>query len=311
MNQSRRKFIGQAAGVAGLAFFSKTMLANRIAAASWFEISLAEWSLHKALFAKQIDNLDFPSIARNTYSIGVVEYVNAFFKDKAKDTKYLNELLKRCKDNNVKNHLIMIDGEGDLGTPNASERKKAIENHYKWVEAAKYLGCASIRVNAFGKGSAEEVAGAATDSLSTLGDYAAKENINVIVENHGSYSSNGQWMSGVLSAVNKPNVGMLPDFGNFCVKRDSGQAWGGKCIDEYDKYKGVAELMPFAKGVSAKTYEFDQQGNCVETDYDKMMKIVKDAGFSGYVGIEYEGDKYSEEEGIKKTKQLLERYLTS
>lgn len=304
MSTSRRKFIGQVAGAAGLALFSKEALAKQLAAAPWFEISLAEWSLHKALFANKINNLDFPGLAKNKFGISVVEYVNAFFKDKAKDTKYLNELLKRCKDNGVKNHLIMIDGEGNLGDTSENERKKAVENHYKWVDAAKYLGCSTIRVNAYGQGTAEEVAKAATASLATLGEYGAKEKINIVVENHGSYSSDGEWMSGVLKAVGKPNVGMLPDFGNFCIKRGP-----QSCEEEYDRYKGVAELMPYAKGVSAKTNDFDEKGNCVETDYDRIMKIVKDAGFKGYVGIEYEGTTLEEEEGIKKTKQLLERYL--
>jgi sugar phosphate isomerase/epimerase len=309
MTQSRRAFIGQVAGVAGLALLSKSALANRIAAASWFEISLAEWSLHKTLYGNKMTNLDFPGVARNKFGIGVVEYVNQFFKDKAKDTKYLNELLQRCKDHNVKNHLIMIDGEGDLGNTDEAARKKAVENHYKWVEAAKYLGCATIRVNAYGQGTPEEVSKSAITSLSELGEFASKENINIIVENHGSYSSDGQWMSNVLKTVDKKNVGMLPDFGNFCIKREEGKGYGGKCVEEYDRYKGVQELMPYAKGVSAKTNNFDEKGNCVETDYDKMMKIVKDPGWTGYVGIEYEGDKLSEEEGIKKTKQLLERYL--
>jgi sugar phosphate isomerase/epimerase len=273
----------------------------------FFEISLAEWSLHKALFAKQLDNLDFPLVARRDYGIGVVEYVNQFFKDKAEDTTYLNELLKRCRDNNVKNHLIMCDGEGNLGEVDDKKRLQAVQNHYKWVNAAKHLGCATIRVNAYGEGSREAVQQAAIDGLSRLGEYAAKENINVIVENHGSYSSDGQWLGSVMRTVNKKNVGTLPDFGNFCIRREGGAQWGAKCIEEYDRYKGVKEMMPFAKGVSAKSYDFDEQGNCIETDYTRMLKVVKDAGFHGYIGIEYEGDKLSEPEGIKATKRLLER----
>ncbi len=283
--------------------------ASKSAAEPWFTISLAQWSLHKKLFAKEMDNLDFPSVAKNTYGISVVEYVNQFFKDKAKDEKYLTELLKRCSDNGIKNHLIMIDGEGDLGEIDDKKRATAVENHYKWVDAAKFLGCATIRVNAFGVGSREDVSKAAIDGLGKLGEFAAKSGINVIVENHGSYSSDGQWLANVMKTVNKPNVGTLPDFGNFCIRRDGKNMWEGKCLDEYDRYKGVAEMMPFAKGVSAKTHEFDEQGNCVETDYVKMMKVVKDAGFRGYVGIEYEGEKLSEEEGIKKTKAFLEKIL--
>ena len=273
----------------------------------FFEISLAQWSLHRALFEKKIDNLDFPLIAKRDYGISVVEYVNQFFKDKAKDEKYLAELLKRSKDNGVVNHLIMIDDEGGLGEPDDKKRLAAVENHHKWVDAAKTLGCATIRVNAFGEGSAEDVKKAAIDGLGRLGEYAAKSGINVIVENHGGYTSDGIWLSSVMKEVNKSNVGTLPDFGNFCVKRSGKSVWEGDCVQEYDRYKGTQELMPFAKGVSAKTYDFDANGNCVETDYTKMLKIVKEAGFKGYVGIEYEGDKLSEEEGIRKTKALLER----
>lgn len=319
MSTDRRKFLQQL-GFAGMGVLAAGLHACRstqsrtgnttqsnTSSPLFFEISLAEWSLHKALFAKQLDNLDFPVVARRDYGIGVVEYVNAFFKDKAEDTAYLNELLKRCRDNNVKNHLIMCDGEGNLGEPDDAKRLQAVQNHYKWVGAAKYLGCATIRVNAYGEGSRQVVQQAAIDGLGRLAEFAAKENINVIVENHGSYSSDGQWLAGVMRAINKPNMGTLPDFGNFCIRRDGKSLWDGKCVEEYDRYKGVAEMMPFAKGVSAKSHEFDAQGNSVETDYMRMLKVVKDAGFRGYIGIEYEGNTLSEPEGIRATKRLLER----
>ncbi|MFD2921571.1 sugar phosphate isomerase/epimerase family protein [Terrimonas rubra] len=269
---------------------------------SFFEISLAQWSLHKTLFSNKITNLDFPLIAKKEFGISVVEYVNQFFKDKAKDNTYLNELLKRCKDNGVKNHLIMIDGEGGLANLDEAKRKQAVENHYKWVDAAKYLGCSTIRVNSYGEGSAEDVQQAAIDGLGSLGEYGEKAGINIIVENHGGYSSNGKWLAAVMKGVNKKNVGTLPDFGNFCIKRDA-----NGCAEEYDRYTGVAELMPYAKGASAKTYDFDEAGNCIETDYKRIMKTVKASGFKGYVGIEYEGSKLDEYTGIKKTKELLER----
>jgi sugar phosphate isomerase/epimerase len=273
----------------------------------FFKISLAEWSFHKALFAKEFENLDFPAKAKNEFGISGVEYVNQFFKDKAKDEKYLAELKKRCDDNGVTSVLIMIDGEGEMADLNSKKRMSAVENHYKWVDAAKFLGCHSIRVNCFGVGSAEEVAKAGTDGLRKLSEYAQKDNIGIIVENHGGFSSDGQWLSNVIKAVGLPNCGTLPDFGNFCVKRENGSEWDSPCVQEYDRYKGVAEMMPSAKGVSAKAYDFDAQGNCIETDYSRMMPIVKDAGFSGWVGIEYEGEKLSEPEGIKATKALLER----
>lgn len=306
---SRRDFLGQLAAIGGLGLLSNPVSALTIKKKSSLKISLAEWSLHKTLFAKKMTNLDFPSVSKNKFGISTVEYVNAFFKDKAEDTKYLNELLQRCKDNGVNNHLIMIDSEGDLAALDKNERKKAVENHYKWVHAAKYLGCATIRVNAFGKGDRSEVQKAAIDGISALAEYAAKENINVVIENHGNYSSDGEWLLGVMKGINKPNAGMLPDFGNFCIKRDTGDNWSGKCIAEYDKYKGVKELLPFAKGVSAKTINFDAKGNCVETDYARMMKIIDDGGFNGYIGIEYEGEHESEEEGIRKTKKLLQKYI--
>ncbi len=273
----------------------------------FFKISLAQWSLHKALFAKEFDNLDFAAKAKNDFGISAVEYVNQFFMDKAKDIAYLTEMKKRTDDLGMTNVLIMCDGEGEMANLDEKKRKTAVENHYKWVEAAKFLGCQSIRVNCFGVGTAEEVAKAGTDGLRKLSEYAQPIGINVIVENHGGYSSNGQWLSSVITNVGLSNCGTLPDFGNFCIKREDGAMWGTPCMEEYDRYKGVEEMMPFAKGVSAKTYDFDEQGNCIDTDYVKMMAIVKAAGYTGHVGIEYEGDKLSEVEGIKATKALLER----
>ncbi len=306
MTSNRRSFLKQAAGsLAGMAMLP-TAFAQIPPKKMFFDISLAEWSLHKALFAKKITNLDFPGIARKEFDISIVEYVNQFFKDKAQDKTYLNDLLVRCKDNGITNHLIMIDGEGDLGSTDAAEHTKAIENHHRWVECAKYLGCKTIRVNAAGKGTDQEVAKAAVEGLSKLGEFAKTMNINVIVENHGGYSSNGKWLSGVMKQVNMKNVGTLPDFGNFCIKRGENHT----CAEEYDRYEGTKELLPFAKGVSAKTYDFDEKGNCIETDYSRILKIVKDSNFKGIAGIEYEGSKLDEYEGIRKTKALLERIGT-
>jgi sugar phosphate isomerase/epimerase len=257
-----------------------------------FKISLAEWSLHRTLFGGKLSNMEFPEFAQSQFGINAVEYVNQFFKDKAKDQKYLGELKQRTGDNGIRNVLIMCDGEGHLGDADAKRRKKAVENHYRWVDAAKFLGCHSIRVNAHSEGSPDEQRDRAADGLRQLSEFAAKKDINVIVENHGGLSSNGQWLASVMKQVGLPNCGTLPDFGNF---------------HGYDRYKGVRETMPYAKGVSAKTHEFDAQGNEVHTDYLKMMKIVLDAGYHGYVGIEWEGGKPSEVEGIKLTKALLER----
>ncbi|MDI9355602.1 MAG: sugar phosphate isomerase/epimerase family protein [Chitinophagaceae bacterium] len=310
--KSRREFLHQLGGLTmvtvgslgGISILSNTVFAQQ-EGELWFKISLAEWSLHKALFAKKINNLDFPSIAKNTYGIDAVEYVNIFFKDKAQDTNYLSELKKRCDDLGVRSVLIMCDGEGDLGDAETQKRNVAVENHYKWAEAAKFLGCHSIRVNAKGNGTAEEVSKKATEGLRKLSEYALSLNINVIVENHGGYSSDGKWLSNVIQNVGMPNCGTLPDFGNFCLKNDP-KDWK-VCYESYDRYTGTEELMPFAKGVSAKSYEFSADGECIEIDYKKMLSIVKKAGYKGYIGIEYEGS-LSEDEGIKKTKALLQKY---
>jgi len=295
----RRSFLKQSAHLAaGLA------LLDSAGEGAWaarpkprFQISLAQWSLHRALFSKQLDNLDFARAARNDYGIDAVEYVNQFFKDKATDKNYLAEMKKRARDHGVKSRLIMIDGEGALGDADPAKRKQAVENHYKWVEAAKYLGCYCIRVNAQSSGSYEEQLERAADGLRRLTEFGEAHKISVIVENHGGLSSNGVWLASVIKSVNHPRCGTLPDFGNFNL--GNGQ--------QYDRYKGVKELMPFAKAVSAKSHDFDAQGNEVHTDYSRMMKIVIDAGYNSYVGIEYEGDKISEPEGIRATKKLLER----
>ncbi len=269
----------------------------------FFKISLAEWSFHRALKAKTMDNLDFPGKAKNDFDLSAVEFVNQFFADKAKDTAYLTELKKRCDDNGVTSVLIMIDNEGQMAHLDAKKRMQAVENHYKWVDAAKFLGCHAIRVNCSGEGSREDVAKAGAEGLHKLSEYGQTAGINIIVENHGGMSSDGQWLAGVISSVGMANCGTLPDFGNFCV----GARKDGVCSEEYDRYKGVTELMPFAKGVSAKTYNFDDQGNCIETDYSKMLPIVKAAGYTNYIGIEYEGDKLSEEDGIRTTIALLKK----
>jgi sugar phosphate isomerase/epimerase len=266
-----------------------------------FKISLAEWSLHKALFGKKITNLDFPRLAKSEFGILACEYVNQFWMDKAKDAAYLAELKKITEGEGVTNVLIMCDNEGNLGDPDKAKRRQAVENHFKWGEAAKALGCHSIRVNARSSGSYEEQMNLAADGLHQLAEFGATLGINVIVENHGGLSSNGAWLAATIRKVDLKNCGTLPDFGNFTIDRAKGE--------EYDRYKGVEEMMPFAKGVSAKTHDFDDAGNETQTDYRRMMKIVLAAGYHGYVGIEYEGSKIDEYAGIRATKKLLDAIL--
>jgi L-ribulose-5-phosphate 3-epimerase len=278
---------------------------NSCCAKPWFEISLAEWSLHRTIRnEKKITNLDFPKVAKQEFGISAIEYVNQFFMDKARDEAYLKELKGICAGEGVESVLIMCDGEGNLGDPAADRRERAVTNHHKWADAAKFLGCHSIRVNAAtgNVGSFEEQQKRAADGLAKLGEYCATLGLNAIVENHGGLSSNGDWLAGVMKLVNKPNVGTLPDFGNFWIDRSKNE--------QYDRYQGMIDLMPFAKGVSAKSHDFDAAGNEKNTDYRRVLQIVKDAGYRGYIGIEYEGSGLGEYEGIRATKVLLEKVRT-
>lgn len=290
---TRRDFLQTAVGAVALTPFSRVLAAAQ--PAPLFKISLAQWSLHRTLRAKEIDHLDFARVAKRDFGIEAIEYVNSFFKDKARDAAYLAEMNKRAADEGVTQYLIMCDGEGRLGDPDTALRATAVENHRKWLEAAKVLGCVTIRVNAASVGSFEEQQKLAADGLRKLTELAAPMNLNVVVENHGGLSSDGKWLSGVMKMVDHPRCGTLPDFGNFY---------------EYDRYQGVADLMPFAKAVSAKSHDFDEQGNEAQKDYRRLMKTVLDAGYRSWVGIEYEGSKLPEREGIAKTKVLLERIRT-
>ena len=230
------------------------------------------------------------------------------FKEAGKNQAYLGELLMRSKSEGVINHLIMVDNEGPLSLPNDKQRIEAVENHKKWIDAAKFLGCKTVRVNLHGNGAPDAKKTASIDSLRRLGEFAKPMDINVVVENHGNESSNGAWVADVMRQVAMPNVGTLPDFGNFCLSHPWGETQSD-CKDMYDRYKGVQELLPFAKGVSAKSYDFDATGEQPKMDYKRLLEIVKASGFTGYIGIEFEGNTQPEEEGIRKTKLLLEKYL--
>lgn len=262
-----------------------------------FSISLAEWSLHRTIYGGELDHLDFARTARERYDLDAVEYVTGFFKDKATDAPYINEMKKRASDHGVRSLLIMVDGEGALGAEKRNERRKSVENHIKWLDAAAALGCHSIRVNAHSSGSYQEQIGRAADGLRQLCELGDERGLNVIVENHGGLSSNGHWLSTVMRAVDHPRVGTLPDFGNFRIQGDE---W-------YDRYRGVKELMPFAKAVSAKSHAFGPDGLETGTDYPRMMGIVLAAGYHGFVGIEYEGSAHPEYEGVRLTLELLKR----
>jgi L-ribulose-5-phosphate 3-epimerase len=289
---TRRQFLAGTAAAAVCAPTVVRALARQATATPPFKISLAQWSLHRTLQSGALAHLDFARTAKERCGIAAVEYVNSFFKDHAKDAAYLADMNARARDVGVYQHLIMVDGEGRLGDPDGAKRRASVENHHRWVEAARTLGCAHIRVNAASDGSFEEQQKLAADGLRRLCEFADPHGINVIVENHGGLSSHGQWLAGVMRLVDHPRAGTLPDFGNF---------------NGYDPYQGVAELMPFAKAVSAKSHEFDAHGNESGKDYRRLMKIVHDAGYRSWVGVEYEGKTLPEFEGIAATKRLLER----
>ena len=269
-----------------------------------YKIALAESSLRSSIPAGKLDHLDFPKFAKTKFGIKAVEYWSPLFKH-GTDLKYVKQLKRRADDHGVKSLVILIDGEGYLDDPDDVKRKKAVANHYKWVEAAKLLGCHSIR-GTFGascpaSGDYRQQTRLAVDGLRRLAERCAGDRINAIIENHGGMSAHAGWLAAVIKKVNLPNCGTLPDFGrtfNF-------EMGGGR---RYDPYKGVAELMPFAKDISAKTRAFDASGNEAEIDYRRMMKIVVDSGYRGYVGIEYSSSRADAEvHGIRMTKKLLER----
>ena len=271
---SRRQFLTQT-GLAAGALTSGAAWAKDVAP---LQISLAQWTINRELRSGKIDNLDFAKVAAE-HGIHAVEYVNQFFMDKAKDANYLGEMKKRAADQGVKSLLIMCDREGNIGDPDSAKRKQTVDNHRKWLDAAKFLGCHSIRVNAGSSGTWDEQVKLAADGLSRLTAIGAKLGLNVIVENHGGLSSNADWLVEVIKKVDHKRCGTLPDFGNFRIKPG----------ESYDSYRGMQKLLPFAKGVSVKDRVWDDKGKQFELDYDRMLKLVHASGFRGYCGIEFGG----------------------
>jgi len=309
---NRRSFIKKAAlGTAAFSIPSYATYASNLFStansSSELKISLAQWSLHRALEKGLVQAVDFAQIAQNTYGLNAVEYVNQFYVNMVHSEKFWSQMKQNAENEGVESLLIMVDNEGDLGNLDDTKRKKAVENHYKWIHAAKILGCHSIRVNAFGEGEVISLRAALVDGLGELATYGKKEEINVIIENHGLHTSNGEFITSIIKEVGNPYLGTLPDFGNWCLNAKWGSTQNNQCDDVYDRYKGVAEFLPFAKGVSAKSYAFDVNGDETIIDYKKMLKIVKNSGFDGYIGIEFEGENMPEPDGIRATKALIER----
>lgn len=271
------------------------------------KISLAQWSLHRALEKGDIKAIDFAKIAKEEFDIHAVEYVNQFYTKHAKSEVYWQRLKERATDLDVKSLLIMVDNEGDLGNPKSKKRKTAVENHFKWIHAAKILGCHSIRVNAFGEGSTLEIKSALVDGLGQLASYGAKENINVLIENHGLHTSDADFIVEIIKEVNHSHLGTLPDFGNWCLETQWGSTQNNSCSRVYDRYKGVTAFLPYAKGISAKSYQFNETGEETIIDFERLLKVIKASDFDGHVGIEFEGETIPEADGIRATKALLEK----
>jgi len=274
----------------------------------FFKLSLAQWSIHKMIREDGVDPYTFAEKAKNWGFTGL-EYVSQLYNPELSDADYSEEAMAafveksnaEAKKHGLENVLIMIDGQGNLAVNDEAERNETVEKHKKWVDAAAAMGCHAVRVNLNGSMVPEEWKASAVDGLTKLSTYAKTKNINVLVENHGGLSSNGALHAEVMKAVNLNNCGTLPDFGNFCITRNEDRS----CKEDYDKYKGVAELMPYAKAVSAKSNDFDEDGNAIGIDYVKMMQMVKDAGYTGFIGVEYEGSILDEEAGIKATRDLM------
>ena len=292
----------------------KNIPENKVEAkAPFFKLSLAQWSFHRTFRSGEASPYEFSKMA-NELGFEGLEYVTALYPDvmnsEDKSTAIKNFVIKSntlAAEHKMKNVLIMIDDEGNLSSSNEESRMSAIENHKLWIEAAQQMNCTSVRLNLYGEKDPEKWIANSIKSLSELSDYALDLNINVIVENHGRITSNVPLLMQVINGAQKSNCGTLPDFGNFCISEEGyGSVFDGSCDNVYDPYKGVAEMMPKAFGVSAKSYDFDDVGNETTLNFTKLLQIVKDAGYTGFVGVEYEGSRLSEKNGIIATKKLLE-----
>ena len=324
----RRTFVrnttltGLGIGMVGLNACSSPTKKNKeaeqeISKMPFFKLALAQWSIH-GMIGDGLDPYEFAAKAKK-WGFEGLEYVSQLYKEDLMKsgsimtnlTNITKKLNQRSQDNGMKNLVMMVDLEpenGDLAVMDESKRLKAIENHYPYIDATAALGCHSMRINMFGSLDPAEWKSSAVDALGALGTYAAKSNVNIVIENHGYLTSNAKLLMDVINEVNMENCGTLPDFGNFCLKRADNNRWGGECMEEYDMYKGIKELMPRAKSVSAKSYDFDEEGDETTIDFRKMLQIIKDAGYTEYISVEYEGSRLSEEEGILATKELLIKY---
>ena len=272
------------------------------------QFSLAQWSYNRDLFAGEMNNFDFIRKAKE-HGFDGVEYVNQFFMDKADNKPFLDSLKRISKKHQIQNVMIMIDREGDLGDPDEEKRKEAIANHKKWIDAAAYIDCINIRINAHGEGPEDKVLASCVESIEELANYGQEKAVHILIENHGGYSNDAEWLVNLYKEIDHTNISLLADFDNWCIEREDGKLWGSPCIKEYDRQKGMKEILPYSNGISIKSFEFDKNGFETKMDYPALFKIMKESGYDSYFAIEYEGHNLDSDVGIKKTKALAEKMI--
>ena len=334
MNQNRRKFITNIFKSTAAISLSSSLLNNSLFAnylSKKLKISLQCFSFASEFYKGKFDLSNFSKIVRETYNLDGAEFWSIPFMGKEKNSIFLNELRQKSNDYGIKNTIILVDlldmqtmKQGNsLASIDKKERNQAVEDHKPWIDAAKSIGCDSIRINLWSDASKQDVTKVSLESISKLLEYSSDKNISIVIENHGGYTGDAKWLVNLIKKINNKNLGTLPDFGtlNFCIKRDLSdtEIFSSKCLNQYDKYLGVKELLPFAKGISAKSTQFDLKGNETATNFKKMLRLIKKSNFEGYMSIEYEGairDTFSQKnnhlsthDGILATKKLLEKYI--
>ena len=259
-----------------------------------FQIGIQEYTFHRWIKSGKLTHLDYPGLVKRELGITHIEYWNRPFNGKHTDKAFVGELVKCTTGEGMKNVLILVDAKNQLDAKDAAQRDRAVDEHKGWIDCAAQLGCDAIRVNCRSGGDKQENLKNAGLGLGALCDYAKDTPVKVVIEPHGGHSQDPDWLLAAMKEIDRPNAGLLPDFNNF-----------GK----YDRYDGVTKSLPFAPAVCAKALKFDEQGNEVNTDYFRMLKIVYESDYSGVISIEFEGHGIDPVEGSRQTKTLIERAL--
>ncbi len=247
------------------------------------DISLAQWALVDEVKSGKWKTLDFAKIARNDFGLNGIEFVNTLFEVTTEG--YLKKLRKNADDNGVTMVLIMVDDEGDGCGATKEERNQFAINHRKWIDAAAYLGCKSIRTNCRGPENADKAEALkwAAESYNMLLEYAVPAKISVLIENHGGVSNDADWMVSLMKEVDNLYFGTYPDW--------------RRPADNFDNVDYLKKMLPFAGGMSYRNQPTEELTA-------KMIKLAKDSGYRGWYGIESSG-----REEIKKGIELLKKYL--